>query len=217
MGFELFCMTLIALLVGLAICFGGYRWFLILLPIFGFFLGFGLGAQTLQALFGIGFISTVTSWVVGFITGLAFALFSYLFYFIGVALVAGAFGYALGVGFMGLFGFDLAFLTWLVGIIVGVVVAVATLLLNIQKWVIIAITSFGGAGVIIGSFLFTFGIIQPEQLGENAVQAVLADSPFWMISFLILGILGVIVQFYSSRAFVLEAPDNRLAAPDNNI
>ena len=27
MGFELFCMTLIALFVGLAICFAGYRWF----------------------------------------------------------------------------------------------------------------------------------------------------------------------------------------------
>lgn len=210
MGFELFCMTLIALFVGLAICFGGYRWFLILLPIFGFFLGFGLGAQTLQALFGIGFISTVTSWVVGFIVGLAFALFSYLFYFIGVALVAGGFGYALGVGFMGLFGFDLAFLTWLVGIIVGVVVAVATLLLNIQKWVIIAITSFGGAGVIVGSILFTFGIIQPEQLGSNAVQAVLSDSPLWMIFFLVIGILGVVVQAMANRSYDLVAPENRI-------
>lgn len=210
MGFELFCMTLIALFVGLAICFGGYRWFLILLPILGFFLGFGLGAQTLQALFGIGFISTVTSWVVGFVVGLIFAVLSYLFYFIGVALVAGAFGYALGVGLMGLIGFDLAFISWLVGIIFGVVIAAVTLLFNIQKWVIIAITSFGGAGVIVGSFLFTFGKIEPEQLGTNAVGAALADSPLWMLFFLVLGILGFVAQAMTNRTYVLESPENRI-------
>ena len=33
MGFELFCATLIALLIGLVICFGGYRLFLFLLPL----------------------------------------------------------------------------------------------------------------------------------------------------------------------------------------
>jgi len=53
MGFELFCATMIALLMGLVICFGGYRLFLVLLPIWGFFFGFALGAQTIQALFGI--------------------------------------------------------------------------------------------------------------------------------------------------------------------
>ena len=89
--------------------------------------------------------------MVGFIVGLIFAILSYLFYFIGVALLAGSLGYALGVGFMGLIGLDLTLITWLVGIVVAVIVAGATLLLNIQKWVIIAITSLGGAGVLVGN------------------------------------------------------------------
>jgi hypothetical protein len=56
MDFALFCGTMIALLVALVVCFGGYRLFLFLLPIWGFFFGFALGAQTLQALFGQGFL-----------------------------------------------------------------------------------------------------------------------------------------------------------------
>jgi len=44
MGFELLCATMIGLLFGAVICFGGYRFFLILLPFWGFFFGFGLGA-----------------------------------------------------------------------------------------------------------------------------------------------------------------------------
>ena len=150
MGFELLCMSLIALVIGLAVCFNGYRWFLVLLPILGFFWGFGLGTQTLQALFGIGFVSTVSSWIVGFIVGLIFAVLSYLFYIVGVAIMAGSFGYTLGVGFMGLIGIDLGILSWIVGVVAGVIAAIATLVLNIQKWVIIALTSLGGAGDRVG-------------------------------------------------------------------
>lgn len=209
-SFELFCMTLLALFIGLAVCFNGYRWFLILLPIFAFFWGFGLGAQTLQALFGVGFLATISSWVVGFIVGLIFAVLSYLFYIVGVAILAFSFGYSIGVGFMGLIGLDLSFITWLVGVVVGVVVAGGTILLNIQKWVIIAITAFGGAGVIIGSLLFAFGVIPPAAIGTNAVGRVLADSWFWLIAFLVLGVLGFAAQAYSNRDWMLEAPESRI-------
>jgi len=205
--FAAFCMTLIALFVGLAICFNGYRWFLILLPILGFFWGFGLGAQTLQAIFGVGFLATVSSWVVGFIVGLIFAVLSYLFYTVGVAILAFSFGYSIGVGLMGLIGIDLNFISWLVGVVVGVVVAGATILLNLQKWVVIAITAFGGAAVIIGALLFGFGIIPPVAVGLNAVRLVLADSVFWFLGWLILGILGFVAQMYSTRDWVLEAPE----------
>ena len=90
MGFELFCATLIALFLGAVILFGGYRLFLILLPIWGFFFGFGLGAHTVTLLFGQEFFATVTSWVVGFVVGVLFALLAYFFYAIAIAIVAGS-------------------------------------------------------------------------------------------------------------------------------
>lgn len=209
-GFEAFCMTLIGLFIGLAICFNGYRWFLILLPILGFFWGFGLGAQTLQAIFGVGFLATVSSWVVGFIVGLIFAVLSYLFYIVGVAILAFSLGYSIGIGLLGLFGLDLSFISWLIGVVLGVVVAAATILLNLQKWIIIAFTALAGAGVIIGSLLFAFGIIPPAAVGLNAVRLVLADSWFWLIGFLILAALGFIAQAYANRSWELEVPESRI-------
>src|SRR6187551_1705396 len=52
----------ITLFFGTLLLFGGYRFFMFLLPIWGFIFGFGLGAQTIQALFGDAFLATVTSW-----------------------------------------------------------------------------------------------------------------------------------------------------------
>ena len=210
MGFEILCMAIIALFLGMAICFGGYRWFMLLLPIFGFVFGFGLGLDTMQSLFGAGTFATVTSWVVGFIVGLVFAVLSYLFYFIGVALLGGMLGYAIGVGFMGLIGFDPGFLTWVVGIILGIIFAIATIALNIQKWVIIAGTAFGGAGVIIGTFLMAFGVIPPAAFGAGAVRAAIADSWFWLLGFLLLAALGLAAQVFTGRNYQVEAYENRI-------
>ena len=210
MTFELFCMGLIALVVGLAVCFNGYRWFLILLPIWGFFFGFGLGAQTLQAIFGVGFVATVTSWILGLLVGMVFAVLSYLFYLIGVALFAGSFGYALGVGLLGAIGLEFELLVWLVGIVLGIIVAAVTVLLNIQKWVIIFITSFGGAGVIAGTIGLMFsGANSPAVLAQNPARAVIQSSALLILLFLGLGVLGFIGQWRINQDWELETPEDR--------
>ena len=209
MTFELFCMGLIALVIGLAVCFNGYRWFLILLPIWGFFFGFGLGAHTLQAIFGIGFVATVASWVVGFIVGLIFAVLSYLFYIVGVALFAGSFGYALGVGLMGAIGINFNLLVWLVGIALGIVVALLVLGLNLQKWAIIFITAFGGAGIIAGTLGLIFSGGTAATLGQNPFRAAISNSWLLIILFLVLGILGFISQLRINRSYDLVPPEDR--------
>ena len=130
---------------------GGYRFFMFLLPIWGFFFGFGLGAESVQALFGDAFLSTITSWVVGFVVALVFALCSYLFYFAAVALVGGALGYALAVGILEAIGLPFGLLVWIVGIVVGIIFAIGVIVLNIQKLVVIT-DRILGAGVIVATF-----------------------------------------------------------------
>jgi hypothetical protein len=202
--FALACIAVIALFYGSVLCFAGYRFFLFLLPIWGFLFGFGVGAQTMQAIFGTGFLSTVVSWVAGFVVALVFAVLSYLFYFLAVALLAGSIGYALGVGFMELIGFDFGLLTWLVGIVLGIIFAVGTLMLNIQKWVIIIATALMGAGVIVGTFLFLIGDLPTSALVANPVKAVLNNSPIWFIIFLVLAVLGFVSQYQTSRLWTVE-------------
>lgn len=194
MAFELFCATMIALLFGLAVTFGGYRLFLVFLPIWGFFFGFGLGAQTLQVLFGIGFLATVTSWVVGFIIGALFAVLSYMFYIFGVAILAGSLGYGLGVGLMAWIGFNPGIISWLVGIVLGVALIIITLLFNLQKYVVIIGTSVGGAALLIGTLMMGVVGVGLTRFVENPIRVMLQDSWIWTILFLVLVIGGIIVQ-----------------------
>lgn len=210
MGFEFLCVSLIAMVVGLAICFNGYKWFLILLPIWGFFWGFLLGAQTLQAVFGIGFLATVTSWVLGFVVGAVFAMASYLFYLAAVALMAGSLGYALGLGIMGLIGFDFGLITWLVGIVLAVIVAGVTIYYNLYKYVIIVTTAVGGAGTIVITLMFGYAGLTLARFAENPIRLALQGSPLWTIFFVVLVVLGIASQLATSRAFELEPYENRI-------
>ena len=134
------------------VCFAGYRLFLVLLPIWGFFVGFALGAQTIQALLGDAFLGTVTGWVVGFVVAVIFAVLSYLFYLFAVIIIAAGLGYGLGVGIMTTF-IPMGILAWIVGVVLAVVVVVVTLRFNLQKYVIIIATSLAGALMAIGTLM----------------------------------------------------------------
>jgi len=114
------------LFLGAIVAFFGYRLFWIILPIWGFFFGLAIGAQGVQALFGDGFLSTGLSWVVAFFMGLLFAGLSYMFWFIAVALMGGYIGYGLVVGLFGLFNVELGPVIWILGVVAGVIFAVAT-------------------------------------------------------------------------------------------
>lgn len=204
--FELLCAGLIAFLFGLALCFAGYKMFLFLLPIWGFFFGLWLGAQSMQALFGVGFLATVTSWVVGFIVGAVFAVLSYLFYIAAVAIVAGSLGYYAAVGILLALGMNMNWLVWLIGIVAAVALAIVTLRFNLQKWVIIIATSLAGAAVVFGGFFVMFNPAT-SALMENPIKAFLSSSPLLMILAIVVAILGIVVQYRNTRAFTLDSYD----------
>jgi hypothetical protein len=210
MSFELLCATMIGLLLGAIICFGGYRFFLILLPIWGFFFGFGLGAQTVQALLGDAFFATVTSWVVGFVLALVFAVLSYLFYIIAVALIAGSLGYGLVVAIMGGIGFNFGVITWVLGIVVGVIFAWVTIRYNLAKYVIIIATALGGAGLAIGTLVLGVDGMSAAEATTNPIRAMLQGSPLWTIVFIVMAVAGAYVQWISGRRYAMVPYDNRI-------
>jgi len=203
--FALMCGGMIALLFGLVLAFAGYRLFLVLLPIWGFFFGFFLGAQAVQAIFGEAFLATVTSWVVGFIVAGVFAVLAYLFYLAAVALASFSLGYTASVGLLTALGLPLAggFIAWIIAVVVGVALAVVVLRFNIQKWVIEFGTAFLGAGAIVGVFVLLFGGPAAQVL-ENPVKFVLNNSPFWLIVFVVLGIAGFVLQVLHNRSWEVQ-------------
>jgi hypothetical protein len=200
--FSVMCAALIAFLFGMALIFGGYRFFLFLLPIFGFFFGLALGVHTIEAIFPSGgFFSTVTSWVVGFVVGVIFAVLSYLFYFVAVAVIAGALGYAIGTGLMYAITPNFGLLVWLVGIVGAVVLIGVTLFFNLQKWVIMIATAVLGSSIILGGFLLLFN--PDAAVLNNPVQVALNNNPLLLILFIVLAAAGVFVQWRSGRAYTV--------------
>lgn len=204
MLFTMFCGALIGLVIGLALILAGYRLFLMLLPFWGFVFGFIFGAQIVTALFGEAFLATVLSWVVGLVVAVLFAVLSYLFYFIAVALFSFSGGYALGVGFMALIGSSFGLINFIVGLVVGVVVAFVVLRFNLQKWAIIIITSLAGAAVLVAIPLFALGVV--PTVGIDEVGAAIRGSFLWMLLFVVAAVAGVVTQFRSTQDFVFEEP-----------
>lgn len=210
MTFELLCITLIALLFGTIIAFGGYRWFLLLLPLLAFFFGFGLGAQAIQALLGDAFLGTVLGWIVGFVVALVFAVLSYLFYAVAVALIGAALGYGLGYALMSWIGFDGALIPFLVGVVLAVIVAFATLRYNLAKYVIIIATAVAGSAIAIGTLAAGVEGVELARLSGNPLGTLFGDSIIWGILFIVMAVAGIIVQLQVSREWMAEPYPNRI-------
>jgi hypothetical protein len=201
--FSAMCFALIGLMFAAAVCFGGYRLFMILLPIWGFIFGFGFGAQKMQAIFGTGILATTTSWVVGLIVAVVFAAASYLFWFFAVALLAASFGYSVGMAIMSSFS-SLGWLNWIVAVVVAVAVAFVVLRFNIQKWAIIAITAMLGAAAMIGTLLVVTGNVPPEVLVANPVSQAIRSSFWWLIFFVGMSVAGFIVQYRTTQHYTID-------------
>lgn len=209
-GFEIICGTMIALLFATFVCFAGYRFFLVLLPIWGFFFGFGLGVQSIQALLGDGSFATVTSWAVGFVVALVFAVLSYLYYIFAVAFIAASLGYGLVVAIFGAIGWQFNFLTWLVGLVAAVALAFVTLQYNLAKYVIIIATAVGGAALAVGTLLLGPGKVDIAQILANPIQSLFSVSWFWGLIFLAMAIGGIVVQWRANQAFDITPYENRI-------
>src|SRR5215470_19708584 len=110
MFFQTVFSSLLLIFLGLGLCFAGYRFFVILVSIWGFFAGFQFGATIFTNIFGEGFLRTVISWVVGLLVALFSASIAYLFYEAAVVLLAGFLGYEIGIGVMTWIGFQPGFI-----------------------------------------------------------------------------------------------------------
>jgi hypothetical protein len=196
-------LAIFALLLGAALCFAGYRFFLVMLPIWGFFGGFWLGAYAINLIFGGGFLSTTTGLVVGFVVGIIGAVLSYLFYIAGVIIIAGALGGALGSGIMSGLGFDPGLIMGIVTLISALIAVGLTLILNLQKLVLVVFTALAGAALFMLAGMLFFGQITIAELqaGANFIEPIFQGSWFWGLVWLALAVAGAVLQFRTSMAY----------------
>lgn len=193
-----FVIAIIAALVGAAFCFGGFRFFLLLLPIWGFVVGFNVGVDAMTALFGDGTFATVTSWLVGFVLALLFAVFSYLYYYLAIALLGGSVGYVIGTSAWGLIGNEYGLVAFVIGLVCAVALAIAVLALNVPKYLVIVLSALGGAAAILAGWFILIGKIPSDNIHWTQVGALILDNWLYLIAWGALVALGIVVQVAST-------------------
>jgi len=189
-----FIIALVAAVIGLAFAFGGWRFFLILLPIWGLFVGFNVGTDAVSALFGDGTFATLTSWLVGLVFAVVFALFAYLYYYAAIALLGGAVGYAIGTAAWGLIGNEYGIIAFVIGLALGVVVAIAVLALNVPRLLVIVLTGLGGAAAILAGWFILTGQIPSGNIHWTEVGRLIRDSWFYLIVWGVIAAAGMLAQ-----------------------
>jgi hypothetical protein len=191
-------------LIGLAVCFFGLRFWFILLPVFGAVIGFYIGARLIQDIFGTGFLSTATSWIVGIILGIGFALLSWFIWYAGAIIMAGAVGASLFSGILhAIFDNPWGWVAFIVALIGAILFAVGALMLNLPIYIIIVNSALGGAALAVAGVLTMLGTITTGELANGATVAVVDEARFqgaswlWILLWIILAILGIFYQLRS--------------------
>lgn len=202
---QIIFISLIVFLLGLAVIVYGYRIFLVLLPVFGFFAGFWLGADITSLLLGTGFLGSIAGWVAGFVLGLIFAFFSYMYFKFAIGVQAMIITYSIVAGLLGAF-FEPGILTTAIGVTFAVVVVMLTFALNLQKLVVIVITSIAGSNAILLSALLLFGrvTLQSLQASGTSISPIVRDSWLWLLLWLVLAGAGVWGQIRVNRSYEFQ-------------
>jgi hypothetical protein len=185
---------IVAIAIGILACFAGYRVFRIVLPILGFIIGLGVGAQLAEAFLGEPYLDSLTSWVVAIIVGLVFATIAFIWWYVSVAITIAGLGYAIGYGAaVGVdAGVDAA---TTIGIVVAVLAAVVAILLRIPVAIVIVMSAFWGASAIVGGALVLMGQIDTAELRNGSVDVVIGESTLLLVAWLVLAVVGIVVQW----------------------
>jgi hypothetical protein len=189
----------------------GYRLALVLLPAWGFFVGFLIGAQVEQALIGDGYLLTPIGWVVGGVVGLAFGVLSYLFWYIAVVIAFASVGTWLAWGGLTVVGSPESGLASVaLGLVVGAALAVLGLVTGVPLVVVVIITAVGGAHALVAGLLLVMGAVDLTALENGVVNAVIGAGIGWWLAAIGLSLIGITFQLRTIGDFVLEPPAARL-------
>jgi len=196
--------ALLALIIGAAFCFAGYRFARILFPIWGFFAGFQWGAAATTQIFGDGFLATTTGWIIGLVVGLIIAVLAYALYQLAVLILGASVGYVLGAGLLTAIGISGPLLLFSAGIIGAILLGGAVLLFRLPKVFLILLTALGGAGTIVYGILLLFGQVGLNGLEYGVVAAIIRHSWLWFLIYLGVAVAGVIAQVRLNQAYEIE-------------
>ena len=188
----------LAILVGALFCFRGFLAMRIVIPIWGSFVGFFLGAGLVDAGSDSGFLENALAWFVAFGLAVLFGAIAYAYYEICVALALGAIGFTLGTSLMVALGVTWSWLIVLVGVILGVLLAVLAIVGDLPAVILIVLTALAGSSAVIVGIMLLTNTIDTESLGVASTTEEIDDDWWWYVGYLALAVAGLVAQVSDS-------------------
>ncbi|MCA9832349.1 MAG: DUF4203 domain-containing protein [Thermomicrobiales bacterium] len=185
---------IIMVALGLVVATSGLRVFFFMLPIVAFVSGFFAGATLITGWFGDGFLSTATGWIVGFGLGLVFAVISYLWWYVGAILAAGASGALLASGLFAAFGVSSGVVLVSFAIVGSILFMFAAIALNLPIYIVLVNTAIIGAYMVIAGLLLVFNRVDTDEMGYGAAVSAVQDSWFWWLVLVAVAGVGIVSQ-----------------------
>ncbi len=186
---------LVAILVGAVFCFRGYFAMRVIIPVWGAFAGFMLGAGIVSSSTGDNFLSTALAWIVGLAVAVVFGLIAYLYYAVAVVLGMAAIGFVLGTGLMAFLGVRWSWVIILVGVITAGVLAFVAIVGNMPMVLLTLLTALAGATVITSGIMLLVGAVDTDDFDAGGTTASVNDDWWWYAIYVGLAVVGIISQW----------------------
>ena len=183
----------IAILTGAVFCFRGYLAMRVVIPLWGAFAGFMLGAGIVAG--DDGFLATALGWMVGLAVAAVFGLIAYLYYEVSVIIGMLAIGFVLGTSVMVALGVTWSWVIVLSGIVLAVALAFVGIVGDLPMVLLTVLTALAGASTMIIGLMLLFNVINVGEFNSGLTTKVLDDDWWWYVIFCLLAGGGMIVQF----------------------
>jgi hypothetical protein len=191
---EDFLIGLVAIAVGLAFCFRGYLAMRIIIPVWGAFAGFFFGAGLIANVTSDGFLSSVLGWAIGLVFALVFGVLAYLYYEVCVLIAMAAIGFTLGATLMVALDVSWSWVITLVGVVVGVALAILAIAGNMPAVLLIVLTAFGGASAVVAGALLAVGELETDEFTNQLASETLDLGWWWYAIYGVLAVAGIVAQ-----------------------
>lgn len=190
----------IAVVVGALFCFRGYLTMRLVIPIWGAFVGFSVGAGAVAAITGDNLLAGAASWITGLVVAIVFSTLAYLYYEISVAVAMGGIGFMLGSSLMVALNVEWTWLIVLVGVLAALALGVVAIVADLPMIILTVLTATAGATAVVAGLMLLVGTVTAENLDRADVVAIIHDEPAWWILYGLTAVLGIIAQTRMMRS-----------------
>jgi len=185
---------ILAIVAGGVMLFAGQFVLRLVLPIWGFFAGFAFGAGLFAELANESFLGTALGWVSGLVFALIFAVLAYLYYAVAVILAMAAFGYVIGAGLIVALGIDWSWVAVLVGVVVGAIFGIVSVIGNMPMIVLAVASSIAGGVSVVAGLMLIVGAMDSADFTEGSIAEAVQTSWVWYVTVVVLALVGIVSQ-----------------------